>query len=200
MNMWMMLGLAVGAYVVGSIPFGIVASNIFKVQDPRKAGSGNIGFTNVLRVSGKKAGLVTLIGDSGKGLMVASLGKHFLVHDYWILLVALAVIIGHMFSCFLSFHGGKGVATGLGTIFGIDSGLGLILLMIWLGIFLIWRYSSVSGIGAFAVFPLLVYCFDYSWDMGLFSLCVSFLVIARHKDNIIRMFQGTESKVGNYSS
>lgn len=195
-----MVGLVGGAYVIGSIPFGIVAARIFNVQDPRRAGSGNIGFTNVLRVAGKKAGFLTLVGDSGKGFLVASLGKHLIVHDYWILIVALAVIIGHIFSCFLSFHGGKGVATGLGTIFGLDGWLGLILLLIWLGIFLIWRYSSASAIGAFALFPILVFGFSYPLDLGVFSLCVSFLIIARHKDNIVRMLQGTESKIGMSSS
>jgi len=200
MNAWMMVGLAIGAYLIGSIPFGVVAAKIFNVQDPRMAGSGNIGFTNVLRVSGKKAGFLTLAGDSGKGFLVSSLGKHLIIQDDWIFILALAVIIGHMFSCFLSFHGGKGVATGLGTIFGLDGWLGLILLLIWLGIFLIWRYSSASAIGAFAFFPVLIYGFSYSWDMGVFSLCVSFLIIVRHKDNIVRMLQGTESKVGISSS
>ena len=95
------LVLSVGcAYLIGSIPFGLVASKIFGTDDPRTKGSGNIGFTNVLRVSGKKAGILTLIGDLGKGFLVAWSAKLFISQEVWVLLTAFTVVAGHIFRCF----------------------------------------------------------------------------------------------------
>ncbi|MEE9232602.1 MAG: glycerol-3-phosphate acyltransferase, partial [Nitrospirales bacterium] len=100
-----------GAYVLGSIPFGIVVAKIFGTQDPRTLGSQNIGFTNVLRVNGKKAGFLTLLGDMGKGLLATGLAQVFGLPWVWVLIVGIAVLLGHIFSVFLKFQGGKGVAT-----------------------------------------------------------------------------------------
>ena len=107
---------AIGAYVLGSIPFGLLVAKALGGPDPRTAGSKNIGFTNVLRVSGKKAGILTLVGDIGKGVVAAVLAQNLGVPRTWVLLISFTVILGHIFSVFLAFKGGKGVATGLGAV------------------------------------------------------------------------------------
>src|SRR6187551_1301786 len=106
---WLILLCALLGYLIGSIPFGVVVSRLLRVADPRTAGSKNVGFTNVLRVSGKKAGLLTLAGDIGKGWFVGWISALLFHHEFAMLLVALASIVGHLHSVFLGFKGGKGV-------------------------------------------------------------------------------------------
>ncbi len=119
----------------------------------RTVGSKNIGFTNVLRVSGKKAGILTLLGDFGKGWVCGWAAMHWLTVESYIMVVAFAPILGHMFSPFLGFKGGKGVATAVGVVLGLSPSIGLLLLLIWLGAVAIWRYSSGGALAAFACFP-----------------------------------------------
>ena len=122
---WEPLALVLGSYLIGSVPFGLLVSKFGHYPDPRVVGSGNIGFTNVLRISGKKAGVFTLLGDFGKGVLVAYLARHSVTSEIVILSMTFAVIAGHIFSIFLSFKGGKGVATALGAILGLEVGLGI---------------------------------------------------------------------------
>jgi len=188
------------AYLFGSIPFGLVFSHLCGAQDPRKAGSGNIGSTNVLRLSGKKVGALTLVGDLGKGWIIGWLGVSFFSQSAWGLIGLLMVVVGHIFPVFLRFQGGKGVATGLGTILGYHFLLGLILVAIWLGTVWICKYSSVGALLCFGLFPIL------SWGMGerpdfiIFSLILSGMIIFRHKGNIERLLNGTEGQVGPRSN
>ena len=184
------------AYLLGSIPFGLVVSRLFGVRDPREGGSGNIGFTNVLRLSGKKVGTLTLVGDLGKGWVVGWVAMSFFSHTIWGLLGVLAVVVGHMFPIFLRFHGGKGVATGLGGILGLHFGMGLMLILIWLTTVGICKYSSGGAIMAFGVFPLLVYLLGGRLDFFIFSILLSGMIIFKHKGNIERIVNGTESKIG----
>jgi glycerol-3-phosphate acyltransferase PlsY len=190
----------VGAYLLGSIPFGLVFAKIFKSEDPRTHGSRNIGSTNVLRVSGKKAGFFTLLGDLGKGILATAMAGVLEFPWLWILLVGIAVVVGHIFSVFLRFKGGKGVATGLGSIIGVNLLIGLILIGIWLGAVLVFRYSSGGALAAFGVFPFLALFLTHDLFFCLYSLCLMVLIFLCHKENIHRLIQGTESKIGSISS
>ncbi|GJL65983.1 MAG: glycerol-3-phosphate acyltransferase [Nitrospirales bacterium] len=199
---WLQLAVSLtGAYVIGSIPFGLVASKLCRTPDPRTTGSGNIGSTNVLRVSGKKAGMITLIGDAGKGFLVAWLAQRYLQAELAILLIAASVVLGHIFSVFLKFQGGKGVATALAAIGGLHLALGLTMTAVWLLAVWGFRYSSGGAITAFLTLPLFTYfVFSQSLSFVTFSIGISFLVIFRHKDNISRLLSGTEGKLSTHSS
>ena len=193
-------GSIIGAYLIGSIPFGLLASRVCQSHDPRVTGSGNIGFTNVLRVSGKKAGIITLLGDAGKGFLVAWLARKFIQSEIEVLLVAGAVVFGHIFSIFLKLQGGKGVATALAAIGGLNLLLGLMATAVWgLSVFL-FRYSSGGALAAFLALPVLALLFSQSKLFLLFVSLVSMLVIVRHKENIHRLLNGTEGKLGTRSS
>ena len=184
-----------GAYLLGSIPFGLVFSRLLGTPDPRQAGSRNIGFTNVLRVCGKKVGILTLAGDLGKGWLVGWFGSLGLIPNLWALLAVLSVVLGHLFPVFLRFQGGKGVATGLGGLLGIHFPIGLILVGIWAVTVGIWKYSSGGAIMAFATLPLIGWFMTFDVPFLIFSLLLSIFVIGKHKGNIIRLLNGTEPSI-----
>jgi glycerol-3-phosphate acyltransferase PlsY len=188
--------MTVLGYLLGAVPFGIVVSKALGLPDPRTAGSKNVGFTNVLRVSGKKAGVLTLLGDLGKGWALAWVAMHWLTVESYIMIVALAPILGHIFSPFLGFKGGKGVATAVGVVLGLSPSIGLLLLLIWLGAVAIWRYSSGGALAAFTCFPIVAIVNEQRQELLIFSLLVGALIWFKHKDNIVRLWKGTESKIG----
>ena len=189
-------GLTIVGYLLGAIPFGIVISKGMGLPDPRTVGSKNVGFTNVLRVSGKTAGILTLIGDMGKGWVMGFAAMYLLQAEWAILLVALAPFLGHLFSPFLGFKGGKGVATALGSVLGVSPLIGLLLLLAWIGAVAMWRYSSGGALTAFGFFPLIAALIHPTIAFMLFSLAVSGLIAIKHKDNMERLRNGTESKIG----
>jgi glycerol-3-phosphate acyltransferase PlsY len=189
-----------GAYLLGSIPFGLVVSKLFGADDPRTHGSCNIGFTNVLRISGKKVGFLTLFGDLGKGLLATIVARLMGFPWSWILLIGFAVVLGHVFSIFLRFKGGKGVATALGSILGIHPLIGLLLIGVWLGTVLVFRYSSGGALAAFGVFPILTFFLAYDFFFCIYSLCIMIIIYLCHKDNILRLIQGTETKMSLFSN
>ena len=193
---WLALAMMVGGYLLGSIPFGIVVSKSLGATDPRTAGSHNIGFTNVLRVSGKKAGFLTLVGDLGKGWLVGWLAMQMHDHALWPWLIALTPIIGHLFSVFLGLHGGKGVATALGAILGVAPWVGFSAVLVWLVTAGVWRYSSGAAITAFILLPVLAAALRGDRQFVVFTVVVSGLILWRHKDNMIRLWNGTEPKIG----
>lgn len=192
--LWVLMAMV--GYLLGAIPFGIVVSKAMGLPDPRTVGSKNVGFTNVLRVSGKQAGILTLIGDMGKGWVMGWAAMHWLTDERFIMLVALSAILGHLFSPFLNFKGGKGVATALGAVLGLSPSIGLLLLLIWLGAVAIWRYSSGGALAAFGCFPVVAIVNEQRPEFFVFSLVVSTLIWVKHKDNLVRLWQGTESKIG----
>ena len=183
-------------YLLGSIPFGVIVTRCLGVADPRTAGSRNIGFTNVLRVAGKKAGLLTLVGDVGKGWATAWRAAQMLERESWVLAIAASTIIGHLYPVFLSFHGGKGVATALGSVTGIAPQMGICLFVIWITTVGLWRYSSGAAIAAFTAFPIISAAAGVGREFLIFSLSVSGIILFRHKDNAVRLWNGTEPKIG----
>ncbi|MDO8355921.1 MAG: glycerol-3-phosphate 1-O-acyltransferase PlsY [Nitrospirota bacterium] len=192
--LWVLMAMV--GYLLGAIPFGVVVSKAMRLPDPRTVGSKNVGFTNVLRVSGKKAGVLTLLGDMGKGWVMGWAAMQWLTDERFIMLVALSTILGHLFSPFLNFKGGKGVATALGAVLGLSPSIGLLLLLIWLGAVAIWRYSSGGALAAFGCFPVVAIVNEQRQEFFVFSLIVSGLIWVKHKDNIARLWKGTESKIG----
>lgn len=189
--------MAMVGYLLGAIPFGVVVSKAMGLPDPRTVGSKNVGFTNVLRMSGKKAGVLTLLGDMGKGWVMGWAAMHWLTDERFIMLVALSTILGHLFSPFLNFKGGKGVATALGAVLGLAPSIGFLLLLIWLGAVAIWRYSSGGALAAFGCFPVVAIVNEQRQEFFVFSLIVSGLIWVKHKDNIARLWKGAESKIGH---
>lgn len=189
-------GLMVAGYLLGGVPFGVVISKAMGLPDPRTVGSKNVGFTNVLRVSGKKAGILTLIGDMGKGWAMGFAATQLLQDEWAMLLVALAPFLGHLSSPFLGFKGGKGVAAALGSVLGVSPMIGLYLLLAWIGAVVIWRYSSGGALTAFGIFPILAATLRPTAPFALFSVLMTSLIVIKHKGNIERLWKGTESKMG----
>jgi glycerol-3-phosphate acyltransferase PlsY len=189
-------GLAIIGYLLGAVPFGVVISKAMGLPDPRTIGSKNVGFTNVLRVSGKKAGILTLIGDMGKGWVMGFAATQLLQDEWAIMTVALAPFLGHLFSPFLGFKGGKGVATALGSVLGVAPLIGLLLLLAWIGAVALWRYSSGGALTAFGLFPVIAVLMRPSAAFISFAVVVTGLIVIKHKGNIERLWKGTESKMG----
>ena len=187
------------AYLLGSIPFGLLAAKMLGEKDPRAFGSRNIGFTNVLRVCGKKAGALTLIGDIGKGLVATGIAQSFGIPRTWLLCIGLAVILGHIFSVFLAFKGGKGVATAIGSVLGMAPYLGLCMVGIWIGTVITFKYSSGGALAAFGGFPILAILFGRDFQLIVFSVSVLAVILYCHRDNISRLIDGTEPKMGLFS-
>ncbi len=187
------------AYLLGSTPFGLLAAKMLGEKDPRAFGSKNIGFTNVLRVCGKKAGALTLIGDIGKGLVATGIAQSFGIPRTWLLCIGLAVILGHIFSVFLAFKGGKGVATAIGSVLGMAPYLGLCMVGIWIGTVITFKYSSGGALAAFGGFPVLAILFGRDFQLIVFSVSVLALILYCHRDNISRLVDGTEPKMGVFS-
>ena len=195
-SLGLVVGLTLCGYVLGSVPFGVVISMAMGLPDPRTVGSKNVGFTNVLRVSGKKAGILTLVGDMGKGWVMGFAATGMLQDEWAILAVALAPFLGHLFSPFLGFTGGKGVATALGSVLGVAPLIGLLLLLAWISAVALWRYSSGGALTAFGLFPIIAALIHPTTAFMLFSFAVSGLIAIKHKENIERLRNGTESKIG----
>lgn len=187
--------VAILAYLLGSIPFGLVLCYAFGYGDIRKIGSGNIGATNVLRTGNKPLALATLLLDSGKGAIAVLLAMHFVDFNA-AMIAAFFALIGHTFPVWLKFKGGKGVATTLGTLIALKPILGLAACAIWLFMAVVFRYSSLSALTAIAATPMIAH-FLYN-DPTLSGLCafIAALVWAKHRANIKRLFVGEEPKIG----
>ena len=190
----------VGAYLLGSIPFGLLVSKALGEKDPRTMGSKNIGFTNVLRVSGKKAGILTLFGDIGKGALATGMAQGLGAPKSWILLIGFSVVLGHIFSFFLGFKGGKGVATALGSVLGMELVLGLCLLGVWIGTVVVFQYSSGGALAAFLSFPIFAFFLTGDIQLIIFAFCVLGLIVYGHTENISRLMKGTEPKTRLFST
>jgi glycerol-3-phosphate acyltransferase PlsY len=186
--------LVAAAYLLGSVSFAIVVSKAMRLPDPRSYGSGNPGATNVLRTGRKLAAVLTLAGDAGKGWLAVFLAM--LVEPAAAPLAGLAAFLGHLFPVFHRFQGGKGVATAAGVLFGIDWRIGLGTVATWIIIAAFFRYSSLAALiaAAFAVFfTVLLLGFDTA---AACVFVIAALLVWRHKENILRLAAGTESRIG----
>ncbi len=184
------------SYMLGAVPFGLLFSKLFSNVDVRSVGSGNIGATNVLRASGKKAAALTLLADCMKGL-VPVLATQFLLHDDTAsALAGAAAVVGHNFPVYLGFKGGKGVATSYGVILALVPWIGLACLACWLIATFTWRYSSLSALISFALYVALTFLLhSEARPLGLLSLFIFSMIYYRHRENIKRLIAGTEPKI-----
>jgi acyl phosphate:glycerol-3-phosphate acyltransferase len=190
---WDIATLAFG-YLIGSIPFGVVLTALAGIGDIREIGSGNIGATNVLRTGNKLLAAVTLLGDLLKGTLAVALADLVLGRDF-ALAAGLGAVLGHVFPIWLSFNGGKGVATFLGVLLGLAWPAALIFAAIWLLTAAISRYSSLSALLASLSAPISLYALGYPAESLLFALLTT-LVWAKHAPNIRRLAAGAEPKIG----
>ena len=191
---WIMIVLM--GYLVGSIPFGVVFSRWVAGTDPRDGGSRNIGFTNVLRTAGRGPAVLTLLGDLGKGYLAVWFARHLSMEESWVWLTGLSAVLGHNYPVFLGFKGGKGVATGLGVLYGIQPLLGWITVAIWGATVWLWRYSSLGAIVAFGLLPLLILWLRPAPSAIVLSMILTALILIKHRSNIQRLRSGAEPKIG----
>ncbi|SEA70889.1 acyl-phosphate glycerol-3-phosphate acyltransferase [Desulfuromusa kysingii] len=187
--------LLILAYFIGAIPTGVILTRLIGNHDIRNTGSGNIGATNVYRIAGRKLGIVTLFGDCLKGVVPLLIAQHgFHLSEQGIALVALAAFIGHCYPVYLGFKGGKGVATALGIFLVLSPLSVLCVLLIFILALSIWRYISLASLSAAAAIPLPVLFFERSYPLFVTALIIVAIVIWRHRANIERLRNGTESK------
>lgn len=198
------------SYLVGSIPFAYIFVRLFKGVDIRKEGSGNVGFTNATRVIGIKLGIIVLLADMGKGILtvlaISKLGmtQPNALAGYMPVLCGFFAIVGHIWTIFLKFHGGKGVATSLGVFIAICPIAGLVSLGVWLIIVAITEYVSVGSIFMCINFCALTFVLNCSyfinniniWAVRITAILITIIVIFKHTDNIKRLIRGEERKFG----
>ena len=198
------LVFALLAYLLGSVSFAVVSSWVFKLPDPRTYGSKNPGATNVLRSGKKAAAVLTLLGDAGKGWLAVALAQYYAplwdLGNEGIAVVALAVFLGHVFPVFLRFQGGKGVATAVGVLLGLNPWLGLMAIATWLLVALIWRISSLSALVAAALTPIYTVSMLGFEENALAVLLMSLVLIWRHQSNIVNLLAGKEGRIGEKKS
>ena len=187
--------LICAAYLIGAIPTGVLLTRMVGGEDIRKAGSGNIGATNVYRVAGRKLGIITLVGDCLKGVLPLVIAQQgFALAGPGLAAVALAAFIGHCYPVYLGFKGGKGVATALGIFLVLSPPAVLGALLVFVLILWKWRYISLASISAAAIIPLLVALFARSLPLFVATLIIAGIVIWRHRGNIERLRNGSENK------
>jgi glycerol-3-phosphate acyltransferase PlsY len=193
-----LLWIPAAAYLLGSIPFGLILSKLFGASDVRKAGSGNVGATNVARVAGPLAGILTLVLDAAKGSAAVWLAARFgNESSAWMTVAGLAALIGHCFPVWLRFRGGKGVATAAGMFLVLSPLAGLSAIAVFILVVVFWRYVSLGSIAAAAAMPMLIY---FLWaphhapplavTFGAFAAAI--LVVYKHDANIQRLVEGRE--------
>jgi len=194
------LGLIVSAYLIGSISSAIIVCRLMGLPDPRSEGSNNPGATNVLRIGGKKAAAITLLGDMLKGVLPVAVGHLFDVSTLTFALAAMAAFLGHLYPVFFGFKGGKGVATALGTQFGLHWGIGLAVAGIWLFMAKVVKISSLSALVSMALAPVIIYWIWPADELIVMQIIMSIILFWRHKSNIQRLISGEESLIGKKKS
>ncbi|MBW8458193.1 MAG: glycerol-3-phosphate 1-O-acyltransferase PlsY [Thiobacillus sp.] len=188
------------AYLLGSISFAVIVSRAMRLPDPREYGSGNPGATNMLRSGRKAAAVLTLLGDTSKGWVAVAaaraLAPQFGLDDSVVLLCALAVFIGHLFPVFFSFKGGKGVATALGVLVGLNPWLGLTCLLTWLVMVGVFRISSLAALTTAVLAPVYAGLLLGWGSTAIAVLVIALLLVYRHKSNLIKLVNGKEGRIG----
>jgi glycerol-3-phosphate acyltransferase PlsY len=182
-------------YLLGAIPIGYLLARWFGRVDIRQQGSGNIGATNVLRTLGKGPAAMTFLGDVGKGWLAVWVAEAVGPEAWWGALGALLAIVGNCWSVFLRFKGGKGVATGFGALLRLAPLATLPALLVWAAVIFAFRYVSLASVAAAVCVPVGVLLLGYPAPAALAAAAVAALVVFRHRDNLVRLLQGTERKL-----
>ncbi len=183
------------AYLLGSLSSAIIVCKLFNLPDPREQGSGNPGATNVLRIGGKKAAVIVLLGDVLKGAIPVLTAQLYGLPDLNLTLVVFAAFLGHLYPCFFGFKGGKGVATAFGGLIAMSWLVGLAIIATWAIMAAVFRYSSLAALTAAVLAP--VYTYFLTDNPGWFVIAaMSLILVIRHRGNIKRLVSGTESKIG----
>jgi len=191
---------AVVAYFIGSLSFAVIVSRLFGLADPRSYGSGNPGATNVLRSGNKAAAILTLVFDALKGYVPVMLAVQAGCSELVITAIGLGAFIGHLWPIFFKFEGGKGVATAAGVLLGFAPALGGLVLLVWITMAVVFRYSSLAALTASLAAPLIQ---AWGWGLGpetVGTAIMSALLIWRHEANIRKLMAGQESKLGQKAS
>lgn len=188
---------AVAAYLVGSIPFAVLVSRAMGLPDPRSFGSGNPGATNVLRSGSKVAAILTLAGDALKGWLPVWVAVRLGMDETVVAVVALSAFLGHVFSVWLRFKGGKGVATAAGAILALDWRVGAAALMTWVAVVVATRYSSLGSLVAAIVAPAAVYGWRGAGPLFAATCAMCVVLVWRHEGNIRKLLRGEESRIGD---
>lgn len=201
---YVILGV-IAAYLLGSIPTAYIFGKVFKNIDIREHGSGNVGATNTFRTIGKIPALIVLLIDSAKGLLAVTVIPMFLekmltqpISSYSVnifVLLGAAAITGHVWPVFLSFKGGKGVATTAGVMLGLSPVIFVTCFIVWLAAFLAWRYVSLASVITATALPVVTLIFSKDIFMIFFTSVICFVGVFKHRSNIKRLFQGTEKKL-----
>lgn len=188
--------LIIAGYLLGSISTAIITCRLMRLPDPRQIGSGNPGATNVLRGAGKKAALITLAGDLFKGILPVAASIYLQRGEMVAALVGLSAFLGHLYPLYFGFKGGKGVATALGVVIGLNPIAGAIVALTWLCMAMITKISSLSALTAFLLAPLYLYIFTS--QLGATSIVASMgaLIFWRHRRNIYNLAAGSEPRIG----
>ena len=193
-----LLYFILASYFVGSIPFAYILTKIFGYGDIRKIGSGNVGATNVLRTGKKSLAIAVLFLDVFKGLVPVTFFTYFYINKFElseIIFFTGFTVIGHIYPIWLKFKGGKGVATYIGFILGIDYILGVIFILFWLTIALIKKYSSLASILSLLTIPIVLYFLSYNFNVIIIFILLSIIIIIKHFSNIKRLLNKSENKI-----
>ena len=182
------------AFIIGSIPFGLLLARM-KGKDPRKHGSGNIGATNIARVIGKKWGLVTLFADILKGLVPVLLAEAAGLDTFYLALTGLGAVLGHCYSVFLLFHGGKGVATAAGVFLALCPKAVAVAAVVFFIVFRLFGYVSAASLSAAASIPVLMHVFCSNEILESMSWTICLVIWLKHSDNLKRLSRGEEKKI-----
>jgi glycerol-3-phosphate acyltransferase PlsY len=183
------------AYLLGSISSAVIVGRLLGTADPRTQGSGNPGATNMLRIGGKKAGAITLVGDMLKGLIAVLIARAIGAGADVQALAAGAAFLGHLFPVFFGFKGGKGVATALGALLGLQWGVGLLVIGTWLAAAALFRYSSLAALIAAAAAPFYIWWLKPEPVVIAAVVVISVLLYWRHRSNIRNLLSGTEGRI-----
>lgn len=187
--------LIILAYFLGSASAAIITCKLMGKEDPRTQGSQNPGATNVMRYAGKKAAIITLLGDLLKGLVPVAIGHYFDLSWGWLIMVGLAAFLGHLFPVYYGFKGGKGVATALGVYFALNPIVGVVIGITWLISALVFNVSSLSALIACLLAPLYFLWVTGSIDLFLGLVVITVFIYWSHRANIVKIIDGTESKI-----
>ncbi|MEO5657059.1 MAG: glycerol-3-phosphate 1-O-acyltransferase PlsY [Nitrospiria bacterium] len=188
------LAIILIAYIVGTIPFGVGFARWTGAPDPRTKGSGNIGCTNVLRVAGRRAAVLTLLMDALKGAVPVWTALWWVpLGTGWAHAAGIAAVVGHVFPVWSGFRGGKGVATGIGALSALSPITAVVVIVVWAVMLALFRYVSLASVTSAAALPVIAILTGSWWP---FPLIAAALIIVRHRDNLLRLRQGTESKLG----